>query len=105
MNLTLLAKQQGIAQVCEQYAVRRLDVFGSALRADFDPAPSDIDLVVEFAPPQIGKDFDRYFAFKAALEALLARPVDLVELGSMRSTRLRKHVERERVQVYGPQAA
>jgi len=105
MHVTLRSKQQAIAQVCEQYAVRRLDVFGSALRDDFDPVTSDIDLVVEFAPPQVGKDFDRYFAFKAALESLLTRRIDLVELSAMRSARLRKHVERERVQVYGPQAA
>ena len=33
---------------CHRHAVRRLRVFGSALRADFDEG-SDIDLLVEFA--------------------------------------------------------
>jgi uncharacterized protein len=36
-----------IAELCRRFRVRRLDVFGSAARGgDFDPARSDVDLLV-----------------------------------------------------------
>lgn len=66
-----------IAKICQQHGVRRLEVFGSGSRTDFDPESSDIDLVVDFLDygPGVG---DRYFSFVEALEALFRRHVDLV---------------------------
>ena len=43
-------KRQAIAQACKRHGVLRLDAFGSALRADFRPDESDLDLLVEFGP-------------------------------------------------------
>jgi predicted nucleotidyltransferase len=38
-----------IAELCRQFHALRLDVFGSAARgSDFDPARSDIDLLVTY---------------------------------------------------------
>ncbi|MBI2857902.1 MAG: nucleotidyltransferase domain-containing protein [Chloroflexi bacterium] len=39
-----------LAELCRRYQVRRLEVFGSALRKDFDRERSDIDLLVDFEP-------------------------------------------------------
>lgn len=89
-----------IAALCLEFGVRRLDVFGSAIRPDFDAARSDIDLVVEFDDDARGNQFDRYFGLKRSLEKLFARPVDLIDLEALRSVRLRKIVERERVLLY-----
>ena len=36
-----------IACLCKRYQVRRLAVFGSILRGDFDPERSDADFLVE----------------------------------------------------------
>ena len=45
------AHLSGITSICKRYRVRRLDVFGSAARAeDFNPSSSDADFWVEFAP-------------------------------------------------------
>ncbi len=38
-----------IAELCQQYHIRRLALFGSVLREDFRP-DSDIDILVEFEP-------------------------------------------------------
>lgn len=38
---------QGLAELCRRHGIRRLAVFGSALREDFRP-DSDLDLLVEF---------------------------------------------------------
>ncbi|MGH8325945.1 MAG: nucleotidyltransferase family protein, partial [Steroidobacteraceae bacterium] len=37
-----------ISKLCRLHGVRRLEVFGSILRGDFDPERSDVDIVVEF---------------------------------------------------------
>lgn len=94
--------RSAIAQLCTRYGVHRLDVFGSALRADFNPATSDIDFVVEFDPAHTGSPLHRYFDLKTELEALLGRPVDLVELGAMPDTRLKRSIQRARVPLYAP---
>lgn len=65
-----------IEAFCRRNQIRRLSIFGSALRGDFRP-DSDVDVLVEFEPgTQIG-----LFAFlrmQQELTALLQRPVDLV---------------------------
>ncbi len=40
-----------IEDLCREYRVRRLDVFGPAIRDDFDPGRSDVDFLVEFFSP------------------------------------------------------
>ena len=66
-----------ITGICRQHGVRKLEVFGSASSHDFDPASSDIDLVVDFIDYGPGVA-DRYFSFIESLEALFDRHVDLV---------------------------
>jgi hypothetical protein len=48
--MTSLKEQhrEEVAALCERFGARRLDVFGSAVRTDFDPATSDLDFLVEF---------------------------------------------------------
>jgi predicted nucleotidyltransferase len=41
--------QEALAAFCRAHGIRRLAVFGSAVRADFGPA-SDVDVLVEFEP-------------------------------------------------------
>jgi predicted nucleotidyltransferase len=63
-----------IAEFCRQHHIRRLAVFGSALRDDFTEQ-SDIDILVEFE-----KGYEPGFAFFAMqdeLSQLIGRQVDL----------------------------
>jgi predicted nucleotidyltransferase len=84
--LPLIAERRSeIAALCRRFGVRRLAVFGSAARGDFDPARSDIDLLVEFAAEE--DNFARVVDFKEALEALLARRVDLVDRKAIEASR------------------
>jgi uncharacterized protein len=63
-----------LAEICRRYRVRRLALFGSALRDDFGP-DSDVDLLVEFLPgTRTGLAF---FALQDELSAAIGRPVDL----------------------------
>ena len=63
-----------IAGYCRQNHIRRMALFGSALRADFR-ARSDVDLLVEFEPGHIpGLNF---FRMERELSRMLGRKVDL----------------------------
>jgi len=52
MNPQLSIPKDELAVFCRAHGIRRLAIFGSALRADFG-AESDIDVLVEFAPDRI----------------------------------------------------
>jgi uncharacterized protein len=86
--------------LCRRFHVRRLDLFGSAARGDFDPEHSDVDFVVEFDRSAPQHPFDAYFGLKEALEALLGRKVDLVELSAVRNPYLKASIEQSRENVY-----
>ena len=52
MNPQLAIPKDRLAEFCRTHGIRRLAVFGSALRDDFGP-DSDIDVLVEFEPERI----------------------------------------------------
>jgi predicted nucleotidyltransferase len=87
--------------LCRRFHVRRLDLFGSAARGDFDPKHSDIDFLVEFdrQHPE-ALSFNTYFGLKEALEALLGRRVDLVESRGVRNPYLKASIDRSREPVF-----
>lgn len=83
-----------LRKLCRRFHVRRLNVFGSAARGDFDPKRSEVDFVVEFdqdAPrPSTGSGtLDAYFGFKEAVEKLFGRPVDFVMSGALENLYLK----------------
>jgi len=75
MLTNILIPDQEISAFCHRYQVRRLLVFGSALRDDFS-AESDIDLLVEFEPEASVSLFDMG-GMQVELSELLGRTVDL----------------------------
>lgn len=91
---------EDVAALCQRHGVRRLEAFGSVVRSDFQANISDVDLVVDFEPTGTGQQLQQYFGFKAALESLLERPVDLVELQSLPDSRLKRLIMRSKVPVY-----
>jgi hypothetical protein len=90
-----------IADLCRRFHVSRLDVFGSAARVvDFDPARSDIDILISYAPDSPPSAWD-HFALRDALSDLLGRKVDLVMASSVENPFVRAGIERSRQVVYG----
>ena len=79
MHAEILRHRDTLAALCRQYGVARLDVFGSAARGvDFDPARSDVDLLVEFAP-STPRRLAALLDFEAEAGRVLARPVEVVD--------------------------
>ncbi len=52
MNPQVSVSRDAVAAFCREQRIKRLTVFGSALREDFGPE-SDIDVLVEFKPDRI----------------------------------------------------
>jgi hypothetical protein len=92
--------REQLLALCRTYDVRRLDLFGSAVRADFNPEDSDLDFVVEFNNFTIHNAADRYFDLLFDLEALFGRKIDLIIESSIRNPYLRKSIEADRVNLY-----
>jgi predicted nucleotidyltransferase len=74
MNLKIAVNQARLIDFCRVNGVRRLAVFGSALRDDFRP-DSDVDVLIEFEPGRTPGL--RFFGMQEELSGLFARPVDL----------------------------
>ena len=52
MNPQISVSKTALASFCQEHGIKRLAIFGSALREDFGPE-SDIDVLVEFEPDRI----------------------------------------------------
>lgn len=91
--------REAIAKLCRLHGVRKLEVFGSILRDDFDLKHSDVDVVVEFEPQAAGS-FTNFLRLKESLGDLFGRPVDLLELRAVRNRRLRYYIEQSKAPIY-----
>ena len=49
-ELPIQIDREKIAEFCRVRGIRKLSLFGSVLRDDFDPARSDVDVLAEFEP-------------------------------------------------------
>src|SRR5687767_3290022 len=92
--------RQAIAELCRKHDVKRLELFGSAARGDFDPARSDVDLFVEFCSDGWEKAADRWFGLQEDLEALLGHPVQLVSVKTATNPYFLQVANRHRVELY-----
>ncbi len=68
MNKKLVLSKEKIADFCERHHIRRLAIFGSALRGDFGPG-SDVDVLVDFMPGHT-PGFFRLFDMEEELSSL-----------------------------------
>lgn len=69
--------KDALAAFCEKHHIRKLSVFGSALRGDFRP-DSDVDVLVEFDPRHV-PGFLRLFEMEEELARLFGgRKIDMV---------------------------
>ena len=91
-----------IADFCRERGIRRLSLFGSVLREDFDPARSDVDVLAEFKPgalEKVGLDFTLY---GEQLGGILGHP--RVDFCTRLRPWLRPLVEQRALVVYDEQA-
>jgi len=92
--------REEVVTLCHRTHARRLDLFGSAVRDDFDPAHSDLDFLVEFDDVPPVAYADAFFDLKEGLESLFQRPVDLITTSSLANPYFRDRILAERRPVY-----
>ena len=96
-ELPIQIDREKVAEFCRARGIRKLSLFGSVLREDFDPERSDVDVLAEFEPGALKGVGFRYFGYGEELAAILGRRVDLC-------SRLNQYIEaavrREAVPIY-----
>jgi predicted nucleotidyltransferase len=99
MLVSLEKHRDAIQSLCRRLGVRAMWVFGSALRPDFQPGRSDVDLLVDF-----GDDHPRpaiqFHELREGLEAILLAPVDIVSLRAVRNPYFHMELEETRQPLY-----
>ena len=60
-ELPIPIDREQIARFCRERGIRKLSLFGSVLRHDFDPQRSDVDVLAEFEPGVLKTAGYRYF--------------------------------------------
>jgi len=74
-ELPIQIDREKIAEFCRGRGIRKLSLFGSVLRKDFDPSRSDVDVLAELLPTsQPGWEF---FGWHEDLALILGRKVDV----------------------------
>ena len=77
-----------------------MHVFGSALRADFDPTRSDLDLLVEFKAIEPTQLVRAYFDLERQLLEITGKPVDLVMADAVRNRCVRADIDATKQLIY-----
>ena len=97
--MTKLPQAPQLSVICQRFGVRRLVLFGSAVRADFRP-DSDLDFLAEFGPMPPEDKAKAYLGLLEELEQIFDRPIDLVEAGAVRNPYVRRTIEQHQQAVY-----
>ncbi|MCX6925905.1 MAG: nucleotidyltransferase family protein [Verrucomicrobia bacterium] len=97
VELPIQIDREKIAEFCRVRGIRKLSLFGSVLRDDFDPARSDVDVLAEFAPgvrPGL-----KFFGYAEELAEIMGQKVDF-NTAAWLSQYFRDEVVREAVPIY-----
>ena len=100
MMLAIELPRDEIAVIFRKHRVRRLSLYGSATSERFDSSRSDVDVLVEFEKMVPTEHAGHCFGLQEDLEALLQRPVDLVEPGPIRNPYFRQSVDASKVLLF-----
>ena len=90
-----------VRALCEKYSVKRLTLFGSAVKGTFDPATSDVDFVVEFEwhpdPLERGRRWNHMWE---ELKDVFGRNIDLLVRSTIKNPYVIASIELSHVDVY-----
>ena len=99
--LDLIEKhRREIDALCGRHEVKRLELFGSAARGDFNPGQSDLDFFVEFISYESPRIADQWFGLQEDLENLLGCKVDLTSARTAKNPYFLEMANRHKVTLY-----
>ena len=97
VELPIALDREKLAVFCRERGIRKLSLFGSVLRDDFDSESSDVDVLAEFSSgvhPGI-----KFFGYGDELAEIIGRKVDF-NTAEWLSKHFRDDVIREAVTIY-----
>lgn len=90
-----------VRALCEKYRVKRLTLFGSAVKGTFDPEKSDLDFVVEFEwdpdPLERGR---LWLELWDELKDLFGRNIDLLVASTIKNPYIAESIHRDHLDLY-----
>lgn len=90
-----------LQELCERHYVSEMYVFGSIINNKELKPDSDIDFLVKFSGVELKDYFDNYMDLKESLEFLFSRPVDLLEIQTIKNPILKRSINRNKKKIYG----
>lgn len=100
MVTSVVKPSQELTSICKRHGVKRLELFGSAARDDFDADRSDLDFLVEFLSNDWHGAADRWFGLIEDLESLYKRKIDLVDTTVPMSRYFQEKIQSDRLELY-----
>jgi len=99
---SLVRHRAALEALCQSHSVQELALVGASAQGAGDPASMPLEFAVHLGELSGEALAAAYANFSSALGALLGCPVDLIEIGSMGPTRLRRVLEQTRRVLYPP---
>ena len=99
MNKIIEGKEKAIRDLCEEYDVKSMHLFGSVSTGKFKKS-SDIDILVSFKDISIERYTDNYFELHYRLEELFKRKIDLVTVNSLANPFFIESIEETKILLY-----
>lgn len=104
MNITIAnlieSDKEQLIKLCQEYQIKKIELFGSGTGKNFDFDKSDLDFLVEFKSMPPREYAECFMGFKLALEDLFRRPIDLVEINSIRNPYFWQSIQSNRIFLY-----
>jgi predicted nucleotidyltransferase len=92
--------REQITALCQEFGVKRLELFGSAARGDFDPTQSDLDFFVDFLSDDWHGAADRWFGLQEGLQRVFACEIELVSIPEATNPYFLQVANRHKIQLY-----
>jgi len=95
-------KLDAVRALCVKYGVKKLTLFGSAARGEYDPATSDVDFLIELPEDLPGLERGRaLWGLMCDLDELFGTYVDVLDLAKVENPYLRRSIEgNPRIPIY-----
>lgn len=100
MTRIIEQNQVRLMELCQQYGVKRFELFGSAAKGDFNEQTSDLDFLVEFLPSDPARHAHSYMNLLVELEDLFGRKIDLLEVLAIYNPYLMESINQTRIELY-----
>lgn len=99
MSTTVSINTQALQELCKEFQVKELYLFGSAATGKLSDN-SDLDFIVQFDRHGYEGAFDQFLDFKYRLEEIYQRPVDLYHQRTFRNAIFQEEVDRSKKLLY-----